>query len=188
MTCEDMELLISVYLDGEATDEERQLVEQHLAGCRSCQATCSDFSDLHRMLGEIVLQEAAPGFRQRVTQRIDSAPRFRFARFQLRVPRVVYALCVSLLLVLGGTVFSLYVRDDHPILFQNEPQAAVEIEVYAEDFLFGERAFEDMDVFSTVGNETSIGDELWDTMNLSETETFLFDEGQRLSLRRGYHS
>lgn len=188
MICEDIEVLISAYIDGEVTDEERQIVEQHLAVCQSCQATLSDFSDLHTLFGEITKQEAAPGFRQRVTQRIDTAPRFSFDLSWLRVPRFVYALCVSLLIVLGGTVLSLYIKNDTPIISQNGQQAAVEIEVYAEDFLFGESVFEDMDVFSSVGSETSVGDELWDSMNLTETDTSLFDNGGALPLFTVYHS
>lgn len=36
MNCSDLEVLICDYVDGTATPVERRLVEEHLAGCRSC--------------------------------------------------------------------------------------------------------------------------------------------------------
>ncbi len=188
MSCEEIEVLISASIDGEVTDEERRIVEQHLTGCQSCQAAMAEFSELHSLCGEIALKEASSGFRQRVTQRIDNAPGGHVNLSWLRVPRMLYALGFSLLIVLGGVMLATYFRSDTLVISQNgQQQAAVEIEVYAEDFLFGESSFEDMDVLSTVESNTSVGDELWDSMNLTETDTSWFDQGDApLSLMEYY--
>jgi anti-sigma factor RsiW len=50
MTCHDVEIRVSDYVDGEMTPEEGHVFEQHLAGCAECLAYARSF---RQMLGLI---------------------------------------------------------------------------------------------------------------------------------------
>src|SRR5215211_4896815 len=43
--CDDIELLISKYVDGEATPEEREEVDAHIAACDACACTLTSFME-----------------------------------------------------------------------------------------------------------------------------------------------
>ncbi len=179
MKCDDIEILISAYIDDEVTGEEKHIVEEHLRTCKNCRDTLTDFSDLHSLFGELEAKEAVRGFRQRVTERIDAQPRLEWS--WRRVSRLAYALCFSLLILLGGTVLSLYIDKTPLISPQNGEQTVVEIDVYAEDFLFEQSSSTEFDLFSSATTETSIGEEILDdTFDFTETDTSWVDEERRL--------
>jgi len=49
MNCEQMENLISCYVDGELEKEHCDLLEQHIAGCSACRATLEAYRQIHEM-------------------------------------------------------------------------------------------------------------------------------------------
>jgi len=49
MNCEQMENLISCYVDGELDTEHCELLEQHIAACSACRATFDAYSRIHEM-------------------------------------------------------------------------------------------------------------------------------------------
>jgi len=52
MQCERARELLSAYLDGELTAEERRAVAAHIEGCRTCAAEAADFERIGRTLAE----------------------------------------------------------------------------------------------------------------------------------------
>ena len=49
--------LLSGYLDGELTQQQRQRVDLHLDGCEECAANLKDLQELHQRIGKTVLGE-----------------------------------------------------------------------------------------------------------------------------------
>ena len=52
MQCERARELLSPYLDGELSAEERRAVAAHIEGCRACAAQVADFQRVGRTLAE----------------------------------------------------------------------------------------------------------------------------------------
>ncbi|HKP51669.1 MAG TPA: zf-HC2 domain-containing protein [Chloroflexia bacterium] len=50
--CDEIEFLISKYVDGEATSEERVLVDDHIAGCDSCAYKFTSFMEMAALFSE----------------------------------------------------------------------------------------------------------------------------------------
>jgi predicted anti-sigma-YlaC factor YlaD len=161
MKCQEIEILLSAYIDGEVTEEEKHLVEAHLNECDACQTTMTEFSRLHTFYSELEKQEAPAGFRQRVTQRLEAQPRMLLP---WRWPRVVYAVSCALFVLVSGVFIGSY------ILFPPDNlDVTYEVEVYAEDILFGQTASSLDDLFSV--EETNIAEEILNTIGFPETNT-----------------
>ncbi len=93
MECDKAKELLSAYLDGEVTEKERHLLEEHLDSCKSCR---QELEELRRIVGLVASlpKEAAPeGFAQRTVARLPApgigAPE-RLRKFFLR-PRWAFA-------------------------------------------------------------------------------------------------
>ncbi len=93
MECDKAKELLSAYLDGEVTEKERHLVEEHLDSCKSCR---QELEELRRIVGLVASlpKEAAPeGFAQRTVASLPApgtgAPE-RLRKFLLR-PRWAFA-------------------------------------------------------------------------------------------------
>ena len=172
MKCDDIEILISAYIDGEATEEEIRFVEEHLQGCESCRATLSDFTGLHTLSRELEEVTAPPGFRQRVTERLDAKPRFAFS---WRASKLVYALSFSLLVLLSGAVILLHTMWQTPEQVGIE-QAALDVDVYAEDILFGQSTVSDSEIYSSSLGTASVAEEILNTIDFGDVDMSFFEE------------
>jgi len=68
--------LLGKYLDGEATDHERELVEDHLRDCQTCQAELNSLKALHGLIAtpveEAARQEDFPWVWQKIERRIQA--------------------------------------------------------------------------------------------------------------------
>jgi len=165
MKCDEIEILISAYIDGEVTEEEKRIVEEHLCDCGACRKTLDEFSGLHTLSQELEVQEAPPGFRQRVTQRISEKPWIAF--WWRRLPRLAYA-SFALLLVFSAAIITLHV-------YQTWNQASPDIDVYAEDILFNQLVAGEDSLFSGE-YEVSVAEEILGTIDFSETDTSFLDK------------
>lgn len=169
MKCEDIGILISAYVDGEVTEEEKQFVETHLCDCTACRETLNEFVTLHTLSQGLEVKEALPGFRQRVTQRIDD--KSRVVSLWWRLPRLVYAVSLALLLVISGTIIGLHMWQD---------QVPLDVDVYAEDILFNQSTSVGESLFFE-GYEASIAEEILDTIDFTESDTSALDEDSMTS-------
>src|SRR5947209_99627 len=66
MQCERARELLSPYLDGELSAEERRAVAAHVEGCRSCSAQVDDFRRIGRTLAEAGREPAPKALALRV--------------------------------------------------------------------------------------------------------------------------
>jgi predicted anti-sigma-YlaC factor YlaD len=171
MKCDEIQMLLSVYVDREATEQEKQIVEDHVNSCPGCRTVMASFEKVHTMYRELEVKEAPSGFRQRVVQRLEAKPRFAFA---WRFPRLVYVLSFSLLVLLSGVVITLQIMKE-----RQQQQASLEAEVYAEDILFDQADTSVGEVFST--GEPSIAEEILNTFQQTDTDTSLFFDKYRPS-------
>ena len=69
-TCERALELISLGLDGEWKEEERQELEEHLAHCGDCRALARELEEAHALLSELEEEEVPEGFRAAVMDRV----------------------------------------------------------------------------------------------------------------------
>src|SRR3954447_24437534 len=66
MQCERARELLSPYLDGELSAEERRAVATHVEGCRACAAQATDFGRIGRTLAEAGREPAPKALALRV--------------------------------------------------------------------------------------------------------------------------
>ncbi len=59
-TCENLEELLSGYIDGELNDSDRQRVKQHLAECHQCAMKVIEMNELRHQIGHIQFQDPPP--------------------------------------------------------------------------------------------------------------------------------
>lgn len=162
MNCETMEELISAYVDGEVTAEERQTVERHVASCASCRAALQDFSTAQTLLRTLPVLDAPQGFRQRVTAHVEQTPRSWAWRW-LVAPRFALG-AIALLLIGAGVLFWNWRQAPNQI-----EQYTASIEVYAEDILFDDVSTTTDMLFST--DTGSVAEDILDEINLGTAET-----------------
>ena len=161
MKCEEIEVLLSAYVDREVTDKEKILVESHLKVCEACRSTLSEFTGVHTLYQDMAVKEPLPGFHQRVTQRLEKKPRLGFSGPSWSVPKLAYVLPFALAMLVVG-IISLRVT---------EQPALIVVDVYAEDFLFDQAGSAVEEIFSM--EEATIADEIMDM--------FFFDEADNRS-------
>lgn len=171
MTCQKIEILLSAYIDGEVTGEEKHLVDTHLQQCAACRTLLAEFSQLHLLYQDLEERAAPRDFRQRVTQRLETRT---WKPFAWRVPRLVYALSFLFLVVLGGVGIRFWLTSSEPALD--------DVDLYAEDILFGTPSSVSTDMFSL--NTGGIAEEILSTIDFTESssssDTSLFWDGDAL--------
>jgi predicted anti-sigma-YlaC factor YlaD len=165
MRCEEIEILLSAYVDDEVSTEERDIVEQHLEQCSPCQSTVAAFSGVHGLYQSLDMKEAPVDFRQRVTQRL-AVPNHGWLPWQW--PRLAYVAALSLLIVIGGVIGTVSLQQNRWWLSSGQYAEQI-VEVYAEDILFGETVFVTEDIFAV--EDTSVAEEILDNIGLFEAET-----------------
>ena len=167
MRCEEFEVLISAYVDGELHDNERRSVEEHLVHCKECGELLADFDQLHALYGELEELQAPKGFRERVTQRIDNASPSWF-RGALKRHVLQYAFSFVLLCLLVGGMWLWQTREEASLNIE-EALLAGEIEIFAEDFLFGGGTFENTEFF--LSEDDSVADSILNDLFVGEADT-----------------
>jgi anti-sigma factor RsiW len=63
MTCRQVVLLLTDYLEGALTDADRARVEEHLAGCDACTAFVAQFQAAGRMTAALAAAEVPAALR-----------------------------------------------------------------------------------------------------------------------------
>lgn len=74
-TCEEYEALISDFLDGELSAEDRAEVAEHLASCPACQQYFDDLVAIHDAFDQIGEVPVPEGFAEQVMARVHETPR-----------------------------------------------------------------------------------------------------------------
>ena len=169
--------MLSAYIDGEVTEEEKQTVENHLNVCGVCQTMVTEFSRLHTLYQEMERKEAPPDFRQRVTQRIEATPHWTWLSW--RLPRLVYGVSFALLVLLGVAIATLFIPN--PPADQPWELELLDVDMFAESTLTDQNVLAVNEVLSE--EERGIAEEILETMDFAEVDvssSLSFDENLSL--------
>ncbi len=131
MNCNEIQSLISAYLDGELTAAEEKKVKAHLAECPACQKQLAHLSVLHKALRTMEAPTLPEGLADRVLAAATAAPRKEKGKI-ISLPRILsswqtYSLAAACMLIF--TVFysqtpdhfsatqktNLYIAENRPI-------------------------------------------------------------------------
>lgn len=120
MDCEQIQELISGMLDGELSNTDRALVNEHMEHCPECRAVFEAFSAVSDSLHD--LEEVPEGLTDAVMDRVRAKPkapkRRRLAGF------AAMAACLALVLLAGRGLFPLQAKSDAALSEQDMNNAA----------------------------------------------------------------
>jgi hypothetical protein len=109
MTCEEVQEILSEYLEGLLSPERAGAVQSHLTSCPRCQTGLQALAEAKRAVAGLPVIEPPPGFSQRVMSRVrEEAERpnlFHRLFFPMRIKIPIHALA---LLLVGGIAVYLY--------------------------------------------------------------------------------
>ncbi len=75
-SCSQTAKQLEKYFDGEVTERERALIEEHLSGCQTCQAELNSLKELHTLIAapvdEAARREDFPWVWQKIERRIQT--------------------------------------------------------------------------------------------------------------------
>lgn len=119
MACQDLKTTIREYLDGELSSTQREVFEFHLRNCSHCRREVQELKSTLVWLKQAEEVTPPPDLRNRVLARIEKDKAAPARRFALRLPKVVAAAAVFILLVAGNmALVRLPVGDDAGIPVQ----------------------------------------------------------------------
>ncbi|RJQ08123.1 MAG: hypothetical protein C4551_05705 [Bacillota bacterium] len=109
LTCAVVEDLLDIYLDGDTSDETARVLEEHVAGCPSCETLVAHRKRMREKLAKFALRPGPPG------QAIDTADARVIARARRRLWGTVlrYA-ALSLAVLLTGLTLAWYLMTPAP--------------------------------------------------------------------------
>ena len=104
MNCHNIKKRLSAYLDGEITDEEEEIILEHLAGCEKCREELAAFSEVQDSLRMIKGMDVPPYFMTRLRQQIreEKQPLPFYERVRSAVISAATAVAVMLSLLIGN--------------------------------------------------------------------------------------
>ena len=113
MACEKIQGLLSPYLDGELTPEEKASVEAHLSSCRECAELFSLLSVATESLAAFPEVEPGPGLKAKLYAIPDRKKKFRFSLDFLVKPALqpVLAAATIFLIIFSFYMFGPYKKD-----------------------------------------------------------------------------
>jgi anti-sigma factor RsiW len=118
MKCRHAKKMISRYIDGVLTPDEKRSFDSHLRSCASCREVLEETQALHQLFASAERFPAPYGFATRVLANVDEKERSRvlgilgFRPLFLRAAQVAFALVVITIGVVSGNLL-LTERTDH---------------------------------------------------------------------------
>lgn len=105
MNHEDLKILISAYLDGEVTPEEKDLVENHLASCESCQKDYVEFQKVSSSLKRWPKERLSPDVQLDIKGRLAQTKEKNMNKRELSIQ---WASVASVVMVMAVSAFGMY--------------------------------------------------------------------------------
>ena len=111
MECKQIQAMLTPYLEGLVSPDEKQLVEQHLASCTQCTDAIEDLKKTAGLLRNLEEVEPPPWFTQKVMARVREEAEKKNVGvlerlfFPLRVKVPIQALATAMIVVLALYVF-----------------------------------------------------------------------------------
>jgi anti-sigma factor RsiW len=78
LRCIELVDMVTTYLDGEVSEDQRRGIEKHLEGCRGCRAALEQFRTVIRLTGRLTATDVAdvdPLIRDRLTSTLRTPRR-----------------------------------------------------------------------------------------------------------------
>ena len=72
MRCDDMIELLSCYIDGEVSPEERAVVEKHIGECESCRKLVEEMASIRRALSELTGADVPPDLHEGIMKAVTA--------------------------------------------------------------------------------------------------------------------
>ncbi len=98
MTCHDTRPLLSLYLDGAASREERQVIELHVRNCAACKGQYEQLRRTHQLIASVGRKPAPPDLALKVrvalSQEMAAARRAPWTSIQVRLENLFNAFMV----------------------------------------------------------------------------------------------
>ena len=114
MSCEEVWREVSNYLEGEVDASLRSAIEEHLRGCKHCQAVLDGTRNVIQLYGDQGMLELPPGFSRRLHRRLEeNMPRPRGTAFGWMVAAAATLLIVGGFEVGNSTVVNRPLRSEH---------------------------------------------------------------------------
>lgn len=70
MKCDEVRNQLSLYIDGEIEEEEKELIEEHLENCPECKKELEEYKKLIQMLNELPNEEPPEGYCKRLHKKL----------------------------------------------------------------------------------------------------------------------
>ncbi|MGE5579554.1 MAG: DUF4349 domain-containing protein [Bacillota bacterium] len=114
MSCQVYEEMLSAYIDGELSAQDKEALEAHLAACGSCRSALSELRAVKAALASVPEEEVPPGLHEMIMCSAIIEKRGFFARLSERlskwtarqwIPAVAAAMVLVMFLSAGGGVW-----------------------------------------------------------------------------------
>jgi hypothetical protein len=110
MECKNIQDLLSAYLEGSITPEEKRLVEKHLASCKQCSAALEDLTKTGELVHSLEEVEPPPWFTQKIMAQVREEAQKKSGMLErlfypLRIKVPVQALATALIVVMAFYVY-----------------------------------------------------------------------------------
>lgn len=128
--CHDIEDLLPLYSDGVLSDAEKQVVDDHLAGCATCRGELTYLQKTGRLVDQLPEIEEPPWFQQKIMVRVrEEAEKKSFARRWFYPLRVRIPLQVAATLVVAVLAVYIYRSGDERVkdILPGSRQPAIEL-------------------------------------------------------------
>jgi len=71
MKCDQIQKMLSAFLEGVLSMTEKAFVEKHTASCEACRAAFEEYQDAQQLIGNLEDVEPPPGFAQKIMARVE---------------------------------------------------------------------------------------------------------------------
>jgi len=114
VSCQVYEVMLSAYIDGELSSQDKEALEAHLATCDSCRSALSELRAVKAALASVPEEEVPPGLHEMIMCSAMLAKRGFFARLSERlskwtvrqwVPAIAAAMVLVMFISAGGGVW-----------------------------------------------------------------------------------
>jgi hypothetical protein len=170
MKCQDLQELISAYVDGELPQTQRDFVEEHLQRCRGCQLTLAEYTRISNQMSSLRSTPPLPDIKEEImsktnTENVINKPRRWLSPVLIAAPFVL-ALAIALPIVIPTLALTpekvLAKAGDAMLNVKSFRAQSYDPVPFLHDlYEFSGNSFHDVAYSGTGGEEINIGDRIY---------------------------
>jgi len=88
MTCQQMQELLSLYIDEQLNEVEKQYFEKHLAECRQCKQELEDMQDMLKMFASVEALEPPADFKDNLMRRLKGEHKVAQVPYRTKLAKI----------------------------------------------------------------------------------------------------